>query len=290
MADKQTTLRLIYPQWQGGVVTSWFPDFTAEDASKGYYLGARLLNFLSPNSNQKTIEVPISLEYNDEISKDGITRKSAILQQTQSALEILRQQNPERILTLGGECSVSVVPFTFLADKYPDDVAVVWLDAHPDINLPGDEYTGYHAMAVTACIGLGDIELMGVLPAKFDPSKILIAGLCSLDKDAEKRLPKTGIKTVSPQELRENPASVINWLAETKATKVVIHFDLDVLDPSELMAAVDRKSGDMKIKEVLQVIKDISKNYDVVGLTVAEHLPDIEIKIRNILAELPLMN
>ncbi len=290
MADKQTTLRLIYPQWQGGVVTSWFPDFTAEDASKGYYLGARLLNFLSPNSNQKTIEVPISLEYNDEISKDGITRKSAILQQTQSALEILRQQNPERILTLGGECSVSVVPFTFLADKYPDDVAVVWLDAHPDINLPGDEYTGYHAMAVTACIGLGDIELMGVLPAKFDPSKILIAGLCSLDNDAEKRLPKTGIKTVSPQELRENPASVINWLAETKATKVVIHFDLDVLDPSELMAAVDRKSGDMKIKEVLQVIKDISKNYDVVGLTVAEHLPDIEIKIRNILAELPLMN
>jgi arginase len=46
----------------------------------------------------------------------------------------------------------------------------------------------------------------------------------------------------------------------------------------------------IKIKEVLKMIKDISVNYDVVGLTVAEHLPDIEIKIRNILSELPLMN
>lgn len=60
------------------------------------------------------------------------------------------------MVTLGGECSVIVVPFSYLAHKYQNDVAVIWIDAHPDITLPGNTYTGYHAMAVTALMGKGD--------------------------------------------------------------------------------------------------------------------------------------
>lgn len=47
------------------------------------------------------------------------------MKNTRNALEVIREHAPERIATLGGECSVSVVPFTYLADKYRDDVAVV---------------------------------------------------------------------------------------------------------------------------------------------------------------------
>ena len=182
-----------------------------------------------------------------------------------------------------------MVPFTYLANKYPDDVAVVWIDAHPDINIPGDEYTGYHAMALTACMGLGDAEIMKLLSTKIDASKILLAGLCSIDDDAKKRLPELGIQHLSPDQLKSEPASVLNWLKQTGVSKVVIHFDLDVLDPQELGAAVDRVSGQMKIEEVLQIIHQIDKHYDLVGLTIAEHLPDVEIKIRNTLMELPLL-
>ena len=49
-----TTLRLIYPQWQGGIVSGWMPDIPEEDSSRGYFLGAHLLNFLAPqNPSQK---------------------------------------------------------------------------------------------------------------------------------------------------------------------------------------------------------------------------------------------
>lgn len=41
---------------------------------------------------------------------------------------------------------------------------------------------------------------------------------------------------------------------------MVIHFDLDVLDPSELIAAVGVVPGGMKIDEVIRVINDISAN------------------------------
>ena len=47
MEDKTSTLRLIYPQWQGGIVNHWMPDLPADDASRGYYLGAQLLNIIA---------------------------------------------------------------------------------------------------------------------------------------------------------------------------------------------------------------------------------------------------
>ena len=61
MEKKTSAVRLIYPQWQGGIVAHWMPDIPAEDASRGYYLGAQLLNMLAPESSQEVIEVPISM-------------------------------------------------------------------------------------------------------------------------------------------------------------------------------------------------------------------------------------
>lgn len=46
----------------------------------------------------------------------------------------------ERVLTIGGDCSVSVAPFAWLANKYGEDLAVVWIDSHPDVDtIDADE-------------------------------------------------------------------------------------------------------------------------------------------------------
>ena len=157
MEKKTKTIRLIYPQWQGGDIARWITEIKdPEAASKGYFLGAELLNFLAPDSSQATLTVPISTEITERKKKDGVLDRDIIVKQTKAALDLLRISDPDKIVTLGGECSVSVVPFTYLAEKYKDDVAMIWIDAHPDITLPGDMYSGFHAMAVTACMGKGD--------------------------------------------------------------------------------------------------------------------------------------
>lgn len=289
MEKEKSTLRFIYPQWQGGIVDHWMPDIPAEDSSRGYYLGAQLLNYLAPQRDQKTVEVPVSLDINDRAIEKGISARKVILQQTKVALGLLEENNPDKIVTLGGECSVSVVPFTYLASKYPDDVAIVWIDAHPDVNLPYDEYKGYHAMALTACLGLGDEEIISVLPAKFDASKALIVGLRSWDEGMQERQKELGIKGLSPQEVADNSSAIMEWLASTGVSKVVIHFDMDALDPADLIAAVGVEPNGMKIKEAVRVIKDVSSQYDLVGLTVAEPMPRVAIKLRNMLDQLPLL-
>ncbi len=291
MEHHTNTIRLIYPQWQGGIVSHWMPDLPPEDASRGYYLGAQLLKMLAPESSQKVVEVPVSLEIGERKVEEGVSDRSAILKQSRAALEKLREHNPDKIVTLGGECSVSVVPFTYLAGKYPNDTAIIWIDAHPDINLPNDEYPGFHAMALAACMGMGDAELTGMLPGKVDASNVLIVGLRAWEKDGgtRERQKEMNIKSLSPSETAANSDAVLNWLKERGVSRVLIHFDLDVLDPAEIIAGVGVEPGGMKIKEVVRVINDIASRYDLVGLTIAEPMPRLAIKIRNMLNELPLL-
>lgn len=118
MTNQTSTIRLVYPQWQGGIVAHLIPELQPDDASRGYYLGSQLLNFLAPGNGQKTLQVPVSLDINDRATEKGVNSRNVILKQTKAALELLQENKPERIVTLGGECSVSVVPFSYLAAKY----------------------------------------------------------------------------------------------------------------------------------------------------------------------------
>lgn len=286
------TIRLIYPQWHGGVISNWIPELSEEDSSRGYFLGAQLLNMLaSKNASQETFEVPISMDISKREIKSGIMDYDFILNQSKEALKILEENNPDKIIVFGGECSVSVIPFTFLNKKYNNDIAIIWIDAHPDITLPNDSYSGYHAMAVAACMGEGDKKIMSILPSKIDSSKILLVGIRDWEREEIKlRQQKYGIKHLTPEEVAENSDKIIKWLKECGASKVLIHFDLDVLEPKELIAAVGVVENGMKIKEVIRVINDIAKEKEIVGLTIAEHIPRVEIMIKNILDRLPLIN
>lgn len=285
------TIRLIYPQWQGAKITHWIPEIEdPEEASRGYYLGAQLLNFLAPDNGQITLTVPVATDIVKRKVTDGVMDRDALVEQTKAALEILKAENPDKIVTLGGECSVSVVPFTYLADKYADDVAMIWIDAHPDITLPGDVYPGYHAMAVTACMGLGNENIISELPAKINPEKILLIGIRDWERDEIKeRQQQYGITHLSPEDVRENSDAVSEWLRSCGASKVVIHFDMDVLDPMEIIAAVGTVPNGMKIAEVVRVINDIAHEKEIVGLTVAEPMPRTAIRIKNMLSQLPLL-
>ena len=231
------TIRLIYPQWQGGVISQWIPELSEEDSSRGYFLGAQLLNMLaSKNASQETFEVPISMDISKREIKNGIMDYDFILNQSKEALKILEKNNPDKIIVFGGECSVSVIPFTFLNKKYNNDIAIIWIDAHPDITLPNDSYAGYHAMALTACMGEGDKNIMSALPSKIDASKILLVGIRDWEREEIKlRQQKYGIKHLTPEEVSKNSDLIIKWLKECGASKVLIHFDLDVLEPKELI-------------------------------------------------------
>ena len=285
------TIRLIYPQWQGGNIASWIPKIPAEDSSRGYYLGAMLLDFLAPETEMRIFTVPVSTEYHERKVTDGIVDKEIIIKQTKAALDILDVADADKIVTLGGECSVSVPVFTWLNKKYADDLAVVWFDQHPDVTLPTDEYTGFHAMALTACMGMGDKDIISLLPSKISPKNVCLAGIRDYEYHfIEERVEKLGLARYTDKELSKDSTQLINWIKSTGKNNVLVHFDMDVLDPADIVAAVaDTTAGGLKLQEMVKFINEIANEFNLVSLTVAEPMPRIAIRLKKMLADLPLI-
>lgn len=106
----------------------------------------------------------------------------------------------------------------------------------------------------------------------------------------EKRVEELNLTHFSPIELANNGNDVIEWLKSTGKSKVMVHFDMDVMDPAEILAAVaDGPEGGMKLKDVVRLINDIAKTKELVALTVAEPMPRLAIRLKAMLANLPLM-
>jgi arginase len=109
--------------------------------------------------------------------RDGVEAKTAVLRQLDAALSIIREHDPARITTLGGDCGVSMAPFSALIEKYGDDIAVLWIDSHPDMGTGHSAYPGYHAMVVSALTGHGDREILERLPATISAHRVALVGM-----------------------------------------------------------------------------------------------------------------
>ena len=199
------TLRLLWPQWQGAGTSSvraLAPEFPFEVARRGYAVGSAVLAAVLPANQGPTAAAPVAMDDTGLAPADGIEAKEIILTQLAQALEVIRQHDPARIVTLGGECAVSVAPFSELARRYGDDLAILWIDSHPDIGTPASHYPGFHAMAVAALTGHGDPVVQALLSATVSPDRVALVGFHAWAEDEIGNVAHWGIRSFSPDDLR----------------------------------------------------------------------------------------
>jgi arginase len=145
-------LRLVWPQWQGAgteSVRSLAPEFPFDIARRGYSVGTKVLQAVLPEHDGPTAIVPVEMGEIGLEERDGIEAKTVVLQQLRSALAIIQEHGPARITTFGGECSVSMAPFSYLINKHGNDLPILWIDSHPDMGTGETAYPGFHAMVVS---------------------------------------------------------------------------------------------------------------------------------------------
>ncbi|MGH1592549.1 arginase family protein [Yersinia proxima] len=282
------TLRLSFPQWQGG-------------NNPPYHLGSLLLSFLSPEAKGPVEEVPVALPGTEPLAEvDGITAKPQIIKQLNDAADLIEKHNPDAIVVLGGDCLVSLAPFAHLLSKYVDKLGVLWIDAHPDVQT-AKQYPNAHAHVLGALIGTGDKDLVEHVTNKLSPSKIMIAGIHDPLAYESEYLNRYKIATSGPEEVKNGAKEVKEWIAREKIEYLAIHLDLDVLDASLFRSVLfakpgrgkhdfgDVAEGKLTIEDVLKLINQANSEAEVVGLTIAEHLPWDMLNLKNMLNELPLL-
>lgn len=288
----ETTLRLIYPQWQGAysqTVAELLPEVAFPDARRAYAMGTRILEAILPPHDGPTETVAPSSADDWMENEDGIESRRAMVASISAAQDAMTRHRWDRLLILGGDCAVSVAPFSALAARYGNDLAVVWLDSHPDVGTPGGEYPGFHAMALATLTGHGDRGLVGALPSSIDPARVAVAGVHVLNDDERAKIAAWGITAIAPEELRTGAERLTSWLASTGCTRVAIHFDVDAIDSAEYGLGLGRVPGGLSAAEARQVVVALSEVAEVVGLTIAEFIPRDALAITTMLRGLPLV-
>lgn len=288
----QTHLRLVWPQWQGAGtwrVRDLAPELPVDVARRGYAVGSSVLAAVLPPHDGPTAVVPVSMSDEGLSEQDGVEAKEIVLWQLESALGLVAQHGPARITTLGGDCSVSVAPFAALAERYGDDLAIVWIDSHPDVDTGATAYAGHHAMAVSALTGHGDPDVLALLPATVPGSRVALAGLHAWTEDAYAHVDEWGLRTFGPDDLRRSSAPLLDWLAATGCSRVAVHLDVDAVDSDEVVLGLAAEPGGLTSAQVQRVVADLDRAAEVVGLTVAEFVPRQVMRLQQLLAGFPLL-
>ncbi|GBG32320.1 Protein polyglycylase TTLL10 [Hondaea fermentalgiana] len=219
----RSTLRLVMPQWQGGDLPT-------------YALGARVLAALLPEAQGpvETVKVAAATgekEDGDRPVQEGIKSRAALLSQLEAAKEAIARHEPEAIVTVGGDCLVDLAPIAYLHEKYGQDLAVLWVDAHPDIMSP-QEFENAHAHVLAMLMGKGDEGFTRHVKMPLDPSQVLYVGVNNPSDFEKGFLTDKDLSVLSPSDLETSNQPVLDWLKARNAKHVAVHFDLDVLDPS----------------------------------------------------------
>lgn len=283
-------LRLVFPQWQGG-------------NNPNYAFGSELLVHIAPqSSNSETIHVTVNQAFDKELPEEnGVVGETVLFQQMAEVAQILKIKNPDKIIIFGGDCSVSQVPFDFLHGKYGEKLGILWLDAHPDITTPKDNYPNVHAMVLGNLLKEGAPRFAEKVSHPFNTEQIMFAGLkvdnlWSYESSVINRLQ---LRFATPQALFDNSQPIIDWLIAEKITKLAVHIDLDVLSPVDFRSIYPAEPylesfapaiGDLTLKQVVRIFNDIAEVAEVVGLTIAEHLPWDAINLRNALSQISIFN
>ena len=279
------TLRLLMPQWQGG-------------NNPPYAFGAKLLAWLAPAAGDTPqVKVPVEPYKGTELPREnGVVARSVLLQQLQSASKIIEAYQPDRIIVFGGDCLVSQAPFAYLNERYQGKLGVLWLDAHPDVSTP-DMYKHEHAMVLGNLLGEGDPEFAAKVKVRVDPKLVMYGGLQGMSPAEDKIVSRLNLRRAGAKDLAATSRPVLDWIEENQIAQLAIHLDLDVLDPKWFRSLLPCEPveqpfatvpGEMTLSQITRLIQDISKQTDVVGLSIAEHLPWDAINLHNFLAAVPI--
>ena len=105
------------------------------------------------------------------------------------------------------------------------------------------------------------------------------------------------LEIVSPAELCKNSNKILKWIEKNKIKYLAVHWDLDVLSPYDFKSIYHGQPylndfpwviGIIKLSEVSKVLDDISKNAEIVGLTIDEYIPWDTFNLRKTLSEISI--
>jgi arginase len=253
-----TTLALFFPEWQSG-------------QNRRIEAGAHLVRDWMPAKGIAYQEIAIEDDPQEAPPGRGVNGVSTIQSQAEQAARLISSSGNNRIFTIGGGCGVELVPVSWLNSLYGGDLAVLWFDAHADLNTPASSPSGnFHGMILRTLLGEGTPELAGIAYSQLKPEQVFLCGARDLDPPEKCYVTDNCINLFELETLQSEPAMLISAIENAGFQNIYVHIDLDVIDPHIIPSVCCPTPGGMTIDELLNCIQMLGQHFKVVGASILE--------------------
>ena len=290
--------RMIFvnPQWQGGADTSTY--YGAKELTEFYlhdveYMEAPVsldpVNFPSEHTDIPASE-PAAQSTDTTENNTVIIGQNAILRQTQDALDLLRFAKRGKSLTIGGSCDADVAPILYLNEHFSGDLAVLWFDAHGDINTPSDSGSKlFYGMPLRTLLGESDGIFDHIITTPLTPEQIINAGGRVLDQAEISYYDENDIPLIPYRDTEYKSSSescdvdsllfdrfadaICDAVRKTGKRRLYVHLDIDVFEPSvEISTACPEPNG-LPAEHIMPLLERLDREFHLTGLGIFQYKP-----------------
>lgn len=249
------------------------PEWQCSCAKGDVYHGAhRILDQLFPQAKLQSSFLEIKVVPEEKLEKiSDVWGLDKISANFRHSLSELAKRQPNRSFMIAGTCGAEAAPVAYLNEKYDGKIAVLWFDAHADINLPKDSASGFfHGMVLRSLLGEGPAEFTGAISKPLKPKQIFYVGLRDPDPDEVVYIQQHKITEFMPD--ADNAHVLCQLIKDQGFEKIYVHLDLDILDPEEFPNTLMHVPGGPTLENVRRCLETLKDHFDVIGFSVVEHV------------------
>lgn len=251
-------LNIFFPEWQG-----YAEDNTVQQ-------GARVVKEHFAHLKFEEIIVP-----EEEVLplQNDIIGYEANLRQLKASRSLLERSQPETTFMVGGTCASEIGPVSYLNQLYQGDLAVLWFDAHGDLNTPNSSPSKhFHGMPLRSLLGESDPQILGEAFSVLRPDQVFVLGGRDFDDSEKEYIRKHEIGHFSPSEM-VNSEAVVAKIKQNGYKNLYIHIDLDVLEPNEFPHLLLPIANGVGIADLLTLLKKLKATFEIAGSSIVEYVP-----------------
>lgn len=186
-------------------------------------------------------------------------------------------------LVIGGDHSLGLGSISG-ASKYFNNLAVVWVDAHGDINTDKTTPTGnIHGMPLASAMGLGFDKLTNLYykGKKVDSKNVFIIGARDLDEGEKTIIRKNNLNVYSTEDVHNMGINkvleeVIQKIKSNNADSIHLSFDIDCLDPSLVPGTGTPVKNGLYVDDAKYILKNLMQTKLVHSMDFVEFNPKLD--------------
>jgi len=206
----------------------------------------------SANSfSENGIEIKAGTNYTDngDISFENTNPKQAFDTIKTEIAALLKEK--DKVISIGGDHSVSYPIITAFTDKYPN-LNILHLDAHADLYDNFDDNSYSHASPFARIMETGKVR------------SLTQVGIRTFNTHQREQARKFDVNVVEMKDFN------LDFLQKLESP-LYISLDLDVLDPAFAPGVSHHEPGGMSTRQVIEIIQNIP--VEIVGADIVEYNP-----------------